>query len=299
MSDGTRSGEPLVVTDDAIRALVDDQFPHLADQELGRRYTLEDHFAIRIGDHHGALFPRFVEDDSLFARAADLLAPHLERWTFPVSAPVATGRPGHGYPCHWTLVDWVSASTAGFVPLQGQSAGLLGAALRQIHTPAPPASPANPRTSPRLADLLPEWERLLAGAVHRGAPENRVLDVDAATAMFRDGVDAPLDAGWSWTHGRIEPRALMSDRGHFCGILIWQNFGAGDPAADLGGAATAIPLEMLADLHAGYGGVSPTTARRARSYQLLAALGYVEIDDPFLARLAWERMIELGLVGEG
>ncbi|WP_296666710.1 hypothetical protein [Demequina sp.] len=298
MSLGARTGEPLAVTDEAVRALVDEQFPHLADQELGRRYTLEDHFAIRIGDDHGALFPRFAEDDELFERATDLIAPHLRRWTFPTSAPVGTGRPGHGYPFHWTLVDWVSASTAAFVPLHSHSARALGSAIRQVHVPAPAGAARNPRTSLGLESWGGEWERLLAFAALRGAPENRTLNVEGADALFRIGASAPLDAQWSWTHGRLEPRAIQSDRGTFCGILIWHNFGAGDPAADLGGAATVVPLDMRDELYGGYGDVTSATAWRAQAYQLLAALRYIEIDDPFMARMAWERLLELGLADE-
>ena len=139
MSLGTRTGVSTLISDDAVRALVDAQFPHLADQEIGRRYTLEDHVAVRIGDHHGALFPRYAVDDALFERAADLLRPHLGRWSFPVSAPVGTGVPGEGFPYHWTLVEWISASTAAFVPLHAASARALGSAIREMplrHDPA-------------------------------------------------------------------------------------------------------------------------------------------------------------------
>ncbi|WP_062465344.1 phosphotransferase [Demequina soli] len=293
-----RATLPLTVPDETVRALIDDQFPHLADLELGRRYTLEDHFAIRIGDHHGALFPRLGADDPLFARAADVLAPHLDRWSFPVSAPIETGRPGHGFPFHWALVDWVSASTAAFVPLHADSARDLGSALREVHRPASADAPLNPLTARGLASLVDDWERLLVFASLRGAPENRVLDVEATDALFRVGVAAPVDVEPRWTHGRLEPRSIQSDRGRFAGILIWHSFGAGDPAADLGGAATVVPLEMRDELYAGYGEVSAPTAWRAQSYQLLAAMRHIEIDDPFLARMAWERLLELGLAHE-
>ncbi|WP_062304090.1 phosphotransferase [Demequina subtropica] len=298
MLPSSRIARPVTVDDDQVRALIDDQFPHLADQEVGRRYTHEDHIAVRIGDHHGALFPRFALDDPLFARSADVIAPHLARFTFPVSAPIDMGRPGHGFPYHWTLVRWVSASTAAFVPLHASSARSLGAAIRQIHVPAPADAPTNPATATGLASLLSEWDRLLVFASLRGAPENRVLDVESVDSLFRVGAVAPLDVPLTWTHGRLEPRSIQSDRGQFAGILIWHRFGAGDPAADLGGAATVVPLDMRDELYAGYGEVSTATAWRAQSYQLYAALTHIELDDPFLARMAWERLIELGLAHE-
>src|SRR5690554_213388 len=123
------------LSDATMRALIDEQFPWLASRELGRRYTLEDHLAIRIGDDYGAIFPRFERFDELYARAADVLRPHTGDWTFPSSYPIATGVPGHGFPYHWVVVEWISASTAGFVPLRRESAGPLGEAIRQIHMP--------------------------------------------------------------------------------------------------------------------------------------------------------------------
>ncbi|WP_062389142.1 phosphotransferase [Demequina iriomotensis] len=298
MLPSARIARPVTVDDAQVRALVDDQFPHLADQEVGRRYTHEDHIAVRIGDRYGALFPRFALDDPLFARATDVLAPHLGRYSFPLSAPIATGLPGHGFPYHWTLVEWVSASTAAFVPLHASSARALGTALREIHVAAPEDAPQNPATAPGLGALLAEWDRLLVFASLRGAPENRVLDVESVDSLFRVGAVAPVDVPITWTHGRLEPRSIQSDRGQFAGLLIWHRFGTGDPAADLGGAATVIPLDMRDEFYAGYGEVSTATAWRAQSYQLFSALHHIEIDDPFLARMAWERLIELGLAHE-
>lgn len=298
MSTTSRAGASVLIDDPTVRALVDSQFPELVDEEIGRRYTLEDHVAVRIGDHHGALFPRFAQDDALFARAADLIAPHLGRWSFPASAPVGTGRPDHGFPFHWTLVEWISASTAAFVPLQQPAAHALGAAIREIHEPAPAGSPASDTCAGGLAAVVPEWERLLTFAALSGAPENRVLDPEATDALFREGVETPVDVALTWTHGRLEPRAIQSDRGAFRGILIWHHFGEGDPAVDLGTAGLSLPQVLREELRAGYGPVTPATSLRARSYLLLAALRYIELDDPFMARMAWERLIELDLVRE-
>src|SRR5690554_3458542 len=138
--------EPLYVSDETVRALIDEQFPEIAGRELGRRYTLEDQFAMRIDDDYGAIFPRLPGRDEHYGRVVELVAPHAQKWTFPASYPIATGTPGHGFPYHWVLVRWISASTAGFVPLHAESARPLGEALREVHTPSPDGAPLNPRT---------------------------------------------------------------------------------------------------------------------------------------------------------
>ncbi|GIG54178.1 phosphotransferase [Demequina activiva] len=295
--DGAR--EPLHITDETVRALVDEQFPQFAGVELGRRYTLEDHMAIRIGDHYGALMPRVARLDHLYARVTDLIAEPSTHWTFPSSHPIATGMPGHGYPFHWNLVDWNSSSTAGFVPLHPHAVGDLGRAIREIHQPAPEGAPLNPRAGRGLAVLREPFEQLIDVAVAKGAPENRELDPAVVKRIFDAGVAAPVDLGLHWTHGRLEPRAVQSDRGEFAGILIWHCFGAGDPAADLGYAANLVPLEALDEYRGGYGETSEETIVRARAFQVFAALGYIFYDDPFLQRMAWERLIELGAVKGG
>src|SRR5690606_6692693 len=143
--------------------------------------------------------------------------------------PIATGMPGHGFPYHWTLVRWTSASTAGLVPLGADSARPLGAALREIHTPSPPGAPLNPRAGISLAELREDFESLLASARETDSSERRELDVAGVRATFEAGVSASDDVRSTWTHGRLEPRAILSDQGAFAGILLWHNFGAGDP----------------------------------------------------------------------
>lgn len=285
--------DPLYIPDEVVRTLVDEQFPQLAYRELGRRYTLEDHVAVRIGDDYGALLPRLARLDPLYARVTEIIAEPSQAWTFPSSHPIATGLPGHGYPYHWNLVRWNPGSTAGFVPLHHHAVADLGAALREIHQPAPARAPLNPRAGHGLAALAEPFEVLVDFALRKGAPENRELDPARVRAIFEAGLDAPVDTAPTWTHGRLEPRAVQSDRGSFAGILIWHNFGAGDAAADVGYAANLVPLDVRDQLWSGYGPISAATAARAGAYQVFAALGYIFYDDPFLLRMAWERLIEL------
>lgn len=286
------------LTDATMRALIDEQFPWLATRELGRRYTLEDHLSVRIGDDYGAVFPRFEKYDPLYARVVDLLRPLVGEWTFYASHPVATGVPGHGYPYHWVIVEWNAASTAGFVPLHRESAHSLGEAIREIHVPSPDDAPVNPLTGVGLDALRPEFDHAVHYALGAGAAHETSLVADAARAVFEAGAAVGFNGQRTWTHGRLEPRAVLSDRGEFRGILLWHNFGAGDPAADIGYAANLLSLDMRCHLWSGYGGVDNTTATRAHAYQVYAALRFIQANDPYLTRMAWDRLRELGLTSE-
>jgi aminoglycoside phosphotransferase (APT) family kinase protein len=285
-------------TDEQVARMVFEQMPALAGRDIGRRYTLHDHVTVRIGDDYGVLMPTIPGQDEYYARVAGLLETLLPTWTFPVSAPIATGRPGADFPYHWTLVPWLSGSTAAFVPLHDESAKALGDALRQVHVAAPADAPRNPVTSVGLPSLESEWTSLLEAAVASGAPENRVLDADRADAMWRRAASTPVETA-TWTHGGLEPRAVLSDRGAFAGMLIWHRFGLGDPAADLGYAANLVSRSQRDGLLAAYGRITAATAARAEGWQLLGALRLIELADPFLVRIAWERLIEFDLVSEG
>jgi len=297
MSRADDAKEKIVPTDEQVAELVFEQFPALAGRDIGRRYTMADHVTVRIGDDYGVLLPTIPGQDHLYERVAGLIAPLLPQWTFPYSAPIATGSPAGAFPYHWTLVRWLSGSTAAFVPLHDESAAALGDAVRQIHRPAPRDAPTNPVTSVGLASLSDEWNRLLKAAESAGAPENRVLRGDLADAMWRRAASTPLEPP-TWTHGGLEPRAVLSDRGAFAGALIWHRFGSGDPAADLGYASNLVSLSQREGFLAAYGKISPLTASRTEGWQLLGALRLIETKDPFLVRIAWERLIEFDLVSE-
>jgi aminoglycoside phosphotransferase (APT) family kinase protein len=288
--------DPHSVSDEYIKEIVADLFPQTAGREIGRRHTLEDLIAVRIGDDFGVILPLLPDHDHLFQRSAELIKPHLNEWSIPHSAPIASGKPSHGYPYHWILVPWVTASTAGLVPLHRESAVKLGSVLREIHTLAPSHAPSNPRTSLPLSARSKAWRKRLLSAAEHGAPENYEFDLEKANALWNKGARAPMDTPKAWTHGRIEPRSIQSDRGRFTGILMWHNFGAGDPAADLGCAFNLMSLEDKDTILSGYGPITPATADRAVAYQLYAALRFVEIGDPYLDRTAWERLIELEIV---
>ncbi|WP_061963169.1 phosphotransferase [Demequina aurantiaca] len=300
MPDAVRplESEPISLPDEQLRLLIDEQFPHLAERELGRRYTLEDHFAVRIGDDYGAIFPRYADRDYLYKRAPDLIRPQARTWTFPASFPIAAGEPAHGFPHHWNLVEWRSASTAGFVPLHAASAAPIGAALREIHAKAPADAVTNPHTSLSLSRLAPRFEQLLSRAAASGAPEQREIDADATRAVFERGIAAPMDVDPTWTHGRLEPRAVLSDRGQFAGILLWHNYGSGDPAADLGYATNLLPRADHEAVYRSYGEISTATHARIGAFQVYAALRHVAFEDPFVMRLAWERLLEMDLAAE-
>lgn len=288
----------LVISDELVTSLVRDQFPDLADKEIGRHYALPDHTAVRIGDHHGLHLPTVPGLDDYYARSASLIAPFLDTWTFPLSAPLRSGVPGHGFPYHSELVNWINASTAGFVPLERSEAGPLGDALRQVHAPTD-APYANPTSSVPLEAKSDAARAAISRAIVSGGPESRTLRSEDAEALWADALEAADESQTTWTHGWVEPRSVLSDQGRFAGLLVWRYFAPGDPSSDVGSSLALLPADSHEDLLAAYGSVSSAMRRRIRGHLLLTCLRWAADSDPFTQRLGWQRLLELELVDEG
>lgn len=287
--------EPVEVTDELVTSLIASQFPDLARFEVGRHYALENHVSVRWGDDYGAVLPTVGDRDHFYARAEGLIAPLRRHWTFPWSGPIRTGVPGASFPYHWVIVPWISASVAAYVPLNSAVAPELGEALRQIHTKAPAGAPAAGPSFDALGELQDEWEALLTASADIEDPEGRVIDNAVANALWDNGVRATGPTRRTWIHGNLEPRAVLSDQGRFAGLLLWHLFGAGNPAYDLASIALLIPTEARAEMYRGYGALTPAERERIQALELLLALRYVGGTDPFRTRLAWHRLIELGI----
>ncbi|MDN4472309.1 phosphotransferase [Demequina zhanjiangensis] len=286
----------ITISDELVAALLREQFPDLAGEEIGRHYALPDRTVVRIGDHHGFHMPTVPGLDAAYERSARLVAPFLSTWTFPLGAPIATGRPGHGYPYHFEVTRWIDGSTAGMVPLHDSEAAVLGDALRQIH--APTDSPLrNSTTSVPLTTFATPFARHLERAGQVRTRDGRRLDSDSVRALWDAGVDERAPA-FTWTHGSIDPRSLISDQGRFVGLVDWRHFAPGDPALDLGPMLMHVPKDSHAALLEAYGDVPPEMLRRATAALMIASVMHAGGDEPFAAALAWRRLDELGLLRE-
>ena len=78
--------------------MVFDQFPALAGREIGRRYPMQDHLTVRIGDDYGVLMPIIPDQDHLYARVGDLLGPAAPDVDFSVLRTDFHGRTARRLP---------------------------------------------------------------------------------------------------------------------------------------------------------------------------------------------------------
>jgi len=271
---------------------VREQFPHLAEFDIGRRLSFDDHVTFRLGERLSGNFPTTLDLDPLVEESGRWLPTASRTWTFPAGVPLLTGKPTAEYPTHWEIAPWLPGSNATIVELDEGASPALGRALRQVHQPAPSDAPPHASTSKPLASLTAHWESTRATAIALADEGGFTLDPKALDALWAKGVEAGSSATPHWIHGNLDPRYIVSDRGQFRGICTWFTFSAGDPAADIGAACLALPAGSENAFLEGYGGLDDDTYARACAYRLLTSAEYAVSENPFLARLGWDRLHE-------
>lgn len=282
------AGEAEVRVDVELAArLVAEQFPQYASTEFGRRYIVDDHVAVRLGDELGVWLPTTPAASASIDGAARLAKLESARWTFPASVQVAAGEPTDYYPFRWQIVNWYGNSSAAVVPLTDAACVPLARALREVHHRAPADAPHHGGSMPRLADGTKEMKALLESTRSMTGPDGQRLNHKAVSEYWRAGVEAELDSSPTWVHGSLGPFSVLSDHGDFAGICNWHHFGAGDPAIDLGAMTALLPTFDLEDAWQAYGAASTATRARSAAYCKLTMLRSLASPDPFLANAAW------------
>jgi aminoglycoside phosphotransferase (APT) family kinase protein len=168
-----------------------------------------------------------------------VLAPRLP---LPVSAPVAKGAPGEGYPFPWSVYSWLDGEPA--------SADRIGDPVRFAVDLAEFLSAlrrVDPADGPRPGTH--NWHRggtlqTYAGAVREALTELAGdVDVDLVTEIWRDALDAPWDGTEMWFHGDVAEDNLLLADGQLAAVIDFGTCGVGDPACDLAIAWTLLTVE--------------------------------------------------------
>jgi aminoglycoside phosphotransferase (APT) family kinase protein len=268
-----------------VRRLLAAQFPHWACLPIEPVHSSGTVNALyRLGDALVARLPRaewgaggIATDSTWLPRLAPLLPVEI-----PV--PLATGRPGEGYPWAWGIYPWLEGehpSADGDVDAMALAADLAGLleALRRIDLPEGPPS----RRGAPLGEVQDEQAR---DALRR---LDGVIDVAAATAAWDAALAAPAWTGPAvWVHGDLLPGNLLVRDGRLAGVLDWGGVGVGDPACDLVAAWGALAAQARETFRQRLG-VDDATWARGRGWALsigLIALPYYEETNPMFAATA-------------
>jgi aminoglycoside phosphotransferase (APT) family kinase protein len=226
------AGKPpaeVSVSTSHVRALLADQHPRYAQLPIALSGEGWDNFTFRLGENLAARLPRRKIAVDLIVNEQRWLPTLAHRLPVPISAPVATGQPGCGFPWPWSILPWIDGAPVDLAPLDADQGAVLADFLRVLHQPSPPDAPLNPVRGVPLSvrrERIGHWlDRL------RSSSDLITPAIDTAWA---EALSAPVCATPVWLHGDMHAQNLLSKNGRLAGVIDWGDMCGGDPATDLG-----------------------------------------------------------------
>ncbi|MFC0429791.1 aminoglycoside phosphotransferase family protein [Kutzneria buriramensis] len=294
------SSDAVVVDVPQVRRLIAAQFPQWADLPVTPVATSGvDNISFRLGEGMLIRMPRFARWTGQVTREQrwlPLLAPLLP---LAVPEPLGRGRPGEGYPFPWSVYRWIEGTNADLSAIDdpGQAAIDLAdflLALRDIDTSGGPP---------------PEWSNGFRGvALHdhrdsavvasrlrdRIAVLDGFFDVEAVTAVWQAGLDAPAWAGPPvWVHGDLVGGNMVARAGRLAAVIDFGTLAVGDPACDLIAAWGFLPAGARAEFRKLLA-VDDATWARGRVWGLTSLLpSMADLADPVRAARARQGLTEI------
>lgn len=191
-----------------------------------------DNALYRLGDNMAVRLPRIdwaVGDVHKEHRWLPRLAPLL-----PLAIPVprAKGKPGEGYPWHWSVYGWLKGenTTIDHIVDPHQAAMDLVqfiTALQRVDTAGGPLAVDHNLRGVSLATRDTGTREAIACL-------QDTIDTDAATVVWEAALQAPeWDRTPVWFHGDLLPGNLLFERGRLSAVIDFGGLGVGDPACDL------------------------------------------------------------------
>lgn len=277
-----------------LRALLSSQMPEATQFELGDKYEGWDCITWRLGEHWAVRLPRHQAAADMQVTEHQWLARLAPSWPFQAPTPVRIGQPSELFPWRWAVVKWVPGATAYEAPLNTNGAADLGAALKAVHTAAPPEAPRNQMRSTSLLQRGARTIKRLEALTTQALTVGWTVDFESACRMFERGAAASRPAP-TWTHLDLHCGNVITSNGRLSGIVDWTHASAGDPASDLGQALVLLPPQYWDALIEGYGGIDAVTFTRARAEALAYALILANIAAAPFPAFGWAAMESLAL----
>lgn len=217
-----------------VQRLVATQFPQWTDLPI-RPVDNDgwDNWTFHLGDRMKVRLPSAIgysEQAEKEAHWLPRLAPHLP---FPVPVPVGIGQPADGYPCVWSIYDWLEGEPTNREAIEepvqfGWDVAKFLTALQRIDTAGGP--PPGRHNFRRGADMMTAYGEEARHSVDQLADR---LDAPAAHAVLDAAAEARFDGPPVWLHGDIAVGNLLLRNGRLGAVIDFGGCAVGDPACDL------------------------------------------------------------------
>lgn len=264
----------MEITTEIVKRLIKEQFPQW--QELcirpvakggndNRTFHLGDKMTVRLPS--GKNYAAQVEKEN---RWLPYLQEHLD---YPVSKPIAAGKPTDYYPFPWSVNLWVEGSTLLECPAIDKKlfAKELSEALKKLQAIDCQGGPEAGRHNFFRGGDLKVYQQETINALK--ALENR-LPVKELRVIWDACISESYTGKNVWVHGDVAPGNILLQNNRFYGMIDFGILGTGDPACDYAMAWTYFDEESRPIFLAG---LADDMIARARGWVLWKAL--ITFDD--------------------
>lgn len=214
-----------------VRRLIAAQFPHWA--ELPLEPVASDgtvNALYRLGAGHVVRLPLRRQGERSLSRERQWLPRLAPELPLAVPVPVASGAPGEGYPCEWSVYRWLEGepwrSEGVADPCRAaRDLARFVIALRRVDASDGPRNPRGDRGSPLAS--REEWVQNAIAAL------DGEIDARAACALWQAAREAPpWDGAPLWFHGDLRGANLLVADGRLSAVIDFGIAAVGDPACD-------------------------------------------------------------------
>ncbi|MEV6239277.1 aminoglycoside phosphotransferase family protein [Lentzea sp. NPDC051838] len=206
--------------------LIRTQFPHWHGLPITHvEHGGTSHAIYRLGDDLAVRLPNRGWSIGQAERDSEILARVAQHLPIAVPEPVGLGEPGSGFPNRWSVVRWLSGSTATVDEVRSDTPVRLASLIHALQS---------------LEVTGQQWRP------HRGNAEQEKYDDDVhrgiaqlggdprLTAIWQEALDAPRwDRALRWLHADLHSGNMLFTDGTLTGVIDWGCAGIGDPAGDL------------------------------------------------------------------
>jgi aminoglycoside phosphotransferase (APT) family kinase protein len=263
----------VTVDEIVVRRLLAEQFPEWADlplEAVESRGT--DNWLLRLGGELVVRLPCRERTVATLVRERTWLPRLTGRLPLEIPLPVASAKPGAGYPWTWSVYRWLEGENAIDAPVAdlARAAVDLAALLEALQRVDPNGGPGpGEENFCRGASLVTFDPRVRADLAYL----RNETDVEAATAVWDEALRAPGPEGPPvWVHGDLDRRNLLTRQGRLAAVVDFGCVGVGDPACDVAVAWKVLSRETR-NIFRSTLSVDQATWARARGWAVSQALG--------------------------
>lgn len=154
------------------------------------------------------------------------------RLPVPIPVPLGLGRPGAGYPFHWSVYGWLPGEAADQAtnidaPGMAEDVAAFLEALQRIDATGGPQPGVH---NWFRGATLRTYDSTARGAL---AELGDHIDIALVSAAWDDALTSRWDGVDVWFHGDLAPGNLLVEGGRLAAVIDFGTCGVGDPSCDL------------------------------------------------------------------